>query len=102
MTEDKFDISWRNGRYFVSIPNYEGGTVYTAEFVNALTGWIQAADVITNVKRLADASALADKHGGVWREHPDHRVEDWKYEVANDDTRRSYWDWVLAKLESTS
>jgi hypothetical protein len=30
---DSFDITWRNGAYYVSIPNYQGGTVYTSEYV---------------------------------------------------------------------
>jgi hypothetical protein len=43
---------------------------------------------------------LADKHGGVWGEHPDYPVETWKYDVANGDTRNSYWQWVLAEIEA--
>jgi len=31
-----FDITWRNGAYYVSIPNYQGGTVYTSEHVALL------------------------------------------------------------------
>ena len=33
-------------------------------------------------------------HHGYWKEHPDYPVEDWKYQVANSDTRKGYWDWV--------
>ncbi|WP_294131763.1 hypothetical protein [Sphingobium sp.] len=33
-----------------------------------------------------------------WAEHPDHPVADWQAEVANDDTRLGYWDWVAARL----
>jgi hypothetical protein len=32
-----FDITWCGGAYRVSIPNYSGGTVYTAEHVARLT-----------------------------------------------------------------
>lgn len=45
-----------------------------------------------------DIEALADRHGGYWGAHPDYPVADWQYEVANDDTRRGYWEWVEAKL----
>lgn len=45
-----------------------------------------------------EAEALAEDHGGVWGEHPDYPVEDWQYEVANDETRQSYWDWVIAQI----
>ncbi len=34
---------------------------------------------------------------GPWGEHPDHPVDDWKYEVANDDTRLGYWAWVAIR-----
>lgn len=34
----------------------------------------------------------------VWAEEaPDHPIEDWQYEVANDDTRLGYWEWVKAR-----
>jgi hypothetical protein len=36
MTPDTFDITWRDGAYYVSIPNYQGGTVYTKEYVDGL------------------------------------------------------------------
>ena len=42
-----------------------------------------------------EALELAEQHGGIWAEHPDFPVEDWQHEVANDETRQSYWDWVL-------
>lgn len=37
-----------------------------------------------------------------WAEHPDHPVADWQAEVANDDTRLGYWDWVAARLADFS
>lgn len=33
-----------------------------------------------------------------WGSHPDFPVEDWQYEVANDDTRLGYADWLSSKL----
>jgi hypothetical protein len=36
---------------------------------------------------------------GHWGEHPQYGRGDWKYEVANGDTQRGYWDYVAAKLE---
>jgi hypothetical protein len=36
---------------------------------------------------------------GTWGEHPDCRLSDWKYEVANGDTRLGYWEWVVVRLE---
>lgn len=34
---------------------------------------------------------------GPWGEHPAHPVDDWKTEVANDDTRLGYWAWVSSR-----
>lgn len=32
-----------------------------------------------------------------WVEHP--RLEDWKYQVANNDTRLGFWEWLVANPE---
>jgi hypothetical protein len=29
---NRFDITWRNGAYYVSIHSYDGGTVVTADY----------------------------------------------------------------------
>lgn len=34
-----------------------------------------------------------------WESDPIHRVEDWQYEVANNDTRLGYHEWVEKKKE---
>lgn len=34
-----------------------------------------------------------------WAEHPDYPVADWQHEVAEDNTRQSYREWVLQRLE---
>jgi hypothetical protein len=34
-----------------------------------------------------------------WENDPVYHIEDWKYEVANGDTRLSYADWVQAQRE---
>lgn len=36
--------------------------------------------------------------GSYWKVHPQFPVADWKYAVANDDTRDSYVDWVSQEL----
>ncbi len=41
---------------------------------------------------------LSDNYGGAWGEHPEYPARDWKYEVANDDTRLGYWDWVCSQV----
>ena len=34
-----------------------------------------------------------------WDDQPEHPVEDWRYEIANDDTRLGYLDWCAAREE---
>lgn len=34
-----------------------------------------------------------------WGEAKDFPIADWQYEVANDDTRRGYWSWVISQRE---
>ena len=46
-----------------------------------------------------EAEALREAAGGVWEMHPEHSLEDWQYEVANDDTRLGYWEWVACQIE---
>lgn len=45
-----------------------------------------------------DIERLSEKHGGYWGEHPQYPVGDWQLEVANDDTRQGYWEWLESKL----
>lgn len=47
------------------------------------------------------AKEMIDKYG-VWSEHPEWPVEDWKTEVENNDTRAGYWDWVASQIELNS
>ncbi len=39
------------------------------------------------------------RNGGTWGEHPDHTVEDWQFQVENDETRQGYWEWVVSRTE---
>ena len=39
---------------------------------------------------------------GYWGEHPEFPLEDWKYEVRNDDTRAGYWEWVVEGMGEQS
>lgn len=49
--------------------------------------------IATNI----DARLLADKYG-YWNQHPEFPFADWQYEVANNDTRAGYWEWVATQL----
>lgn len=66
------------------------------------------AHVVERDGRLADwADALPDcpsckAADGHWIETPAFPVEDWRYEVANGDTRRGYDDWCAAKAEEAA
>lgn len=35
--------------------------------------------------------------GNYWEEDPEFPLEDWKYEVANNDTRKGYHEWIAAQ-----
>lgn len=48
---------------------------------------------------MSDWPRLDRQHYNVWGSNPDYPVADWQYEVANDDTRAGYWDWVRGKIE---
>jgi hypothetical protein len=45
-----------------------------------------------------DIQNLADKHGGTWGEHPDYPIADWQYQVANEHTRKGYWEWISDQI----
>lgn len=34
-----------------------------------------------------------------WEDHTRYSPDDWKYEVANGDTRTGYWTWVKNKID---
>lgn len=42
---------------------------------------------------------LFDGSRGYWSEHPTYPLDDWRYEVANNDTRQGYRDWLYNRLE---
>ncbi len=42
---------------------------------------------------------LQEQYGGEFGDHPGFPVEDWQQEVAADDTRKGYWEWVKANIE---
>ena len=50
---------------------------------------------MTTEKQIRDYKELH----GVWSDHPDFPSSDWKEEVANDETRLGYWDWVQNAME---
>ena len=48
-----------------------------------------------------EAIELASHYGynGCWNEHHQYLPADWEREVAEGNTRASYWDWVIAQLD---
>lgn len=50
---------------------------------------------------IPDAAQLATKYDLLdgWGEHPQFSMADWRAAVAAEDTRRGYWEWVVAQLE---
>lgn len=56
---------------------------------------LDADDAALSAEELADKYAGED---GSWGEHPIFRRQEWREEVANDDTLQGYWAWVVSKL----
>ena len=46
------------------------------------------------------AEALKEANGGHWGELAGHDVADWRYEVANEDTKLGYWEWAANRIDS--
>lgn len=81
------------GRCSIEIP-----VNHLHQFVSALQA---AAEEIQPAKTQNEGAAV-DRlvfEFGHWGEHPRFARSDWKYEVANGDTQRGYWEFVAAKLE---
>ena len=53
----------------------------------------QAEDATT------DAPTDTDAEGDHWSEDPDYPLRDWRHEVADDNTRLGYWQWVRDRRE---
>ena len=43
---------------------------------------------------------MAERFGGFWGEHPQHEVGAWAEEIASEDTRLGYWEWVASRIDS--
>ena len=52
----------------------------------------------TEVVKDSFVETVKEGCGGYWEEHPVYLVADWKYEIANGDTREGYWEWVAIKV----
>ena len=107
----EFDLETEDGKPITDRKEY----VYAAEAAHdairfrllghgflddVLIGSHEVDAVIVDDDDQPSASDLMETHGGGWGEHPRHRVQDWRTEAANDETRSGYWDWVAARLEA--
>jgi hypothetical protein len=60
-------------------------------------------NLTTEVKKMdhyeieAHLEILFSSERGVWAEDAKYPLEDWQYEVANNDTRQGYRDWLYNK-----
>lgn len=55
-TPDRFEITWHKGAYYVSVPNYRGGVVYTSEYVSTLKA--RVADLEGALVEIANISPI--------------------------------------------
>jgi enamine deaminase RidA (YjgF/YER057c/UK114 family) len=42
----RFHITWRDGRYFVSIPNYDGGEVVRADIADRMAAALEQIETV--------------------------------------------------------
>jgi hypothetical protein len=57
----------------------------------------QIRDYVASLVQAGEQAAIGQGSRGYWEEDPDHPAEDWRYAVANGDTRHGYWEWVGAR-----
>lgn len=77
---------------------------WNADTMDAVAEQVRAAglplldelDADLSVEELAEKYASGD--GGYWGQHPVFPRQEWRKEVANDDTLLGYWAWVHHKL----
>lgn len=68
------------------------------EFVEALQS--AAAEISSShAERWSSGAEQLMNEFGDWGDHPQFPRSDWLYEVANGDTQRGYWDFVVAKID---
>jgi hypothetical protein len=53
--------------------------------------------IMSGVFEKIEAMKLIEEHG-YWAVHPDFPLEDWQESARNDDTRTSYWEWVVKQI----
>ena len=76
---------------------------WNAETLDAVAAQVRAAGLplLDADDAALSAEELEDKYAGEdgsWGEHPIFRRQEWREEVANDDTLQGYWAWVVSKL----
>lgn len=42
---------------------------------------------------------LCQDYGGIWGEHPQLKVHNWQLAIEFNQTRDSYWNWVVEMIE---
>ena len=76
---------------------------WDSETMDAVAAQVRAAGLplLDADDAALSAEELADKYAGEegsWGQHPIFRRQEWREEVANDDTLQGYWAWVVSKL----
>ena len=77
---------------------------WNADTLDAVAAEVRAAGLplLDAEDALLSAEELAQKYAGEdgsWGQHPIFRRQEWREEVANDNTLQGYWSWVVSKLE---
>jgi hypothetical protein len=65
--------------------------------VSIIPDEISVRFIMSEVCRKIEARKLIEEHG-YWGDHPKYSVEDWRHATATENTRMSYWEWVVKQL----
>jgi hypothetical protein len=89
-------------RYNITLDEEKSGEVIALLNTDGLS--IQVSDGRRVLRhRMVTPQDLADEFcpgdASHWDEDPDYPLADWQHEVADDDTRQSYKDWVESQKE---
>lgn len=56
-------------------------------------------EIVASLPKIGEPINTVDGYE-YWDSHPDFPVSDWRHEVADNNTRMGYWDWVRSEMES--
>ena len=94
-----FDENDPGGRAMLSLFAWDTASVIDTDGDHIPSGNLLEEAPVTSEPPPSTSASLKESFGGNWGNHPEYPVADWQAEVADDNTRQGYWEWVEARLE---